>query len=55
MAEKRMENIAMLFLTYENILHRDNPVLREYLDNTNVYIHPKDKTKITVEFEKNVI
>ena len=48
------KNIAMLFLTYENILHRDNPVLREYLDNTNVYIHPKDKTKITVEFEKNV-
>ena len=52
MAEK---NIAMLFLTYENILHRDNQVLREYLDNTNVYIHPKDKTKITAEFEKNVI
>jgi hypothetical protein len=52
MAEK---NIAMLFLTYENILHRENPILREYLDNTNVYIHPKDKTKITAEFEKNVI
>jgi len=48
------KNIAMLFLTYENILHRDNPILREYLENTNVYIHPKDKTKITVEFEKNV-
>jgi len=53
MAEQK--NIAMLFLTYENILHRDNPVLREYIDNTNVYIHPKDKTKIILEFEKNVI
>ena len=47
--------IAILFLTYENILHRDNQVLREYLDNTNVYIHPKDKTKIAAEFKKNVI
>lgn len=51
MAEK---NIAMLFLTYENILHRDKPVLREYLDNTNIYIHPKDKEKIN-EFKENIV
>jgi len=47
--------IALLFLTYENILHRNNPVLQKYLDNMNVYIHPKHPAKITDKYSKNII
>jgi hypothetical protein len=47
--------IALLFLTYENILHRNNPVLQKYLDNANVYIHPKHSAKITDKYAENII
>jgi hypothetical protein len=47
--------IALLFLTYENILHRNNPVLQKYLDNTNIYIHPKYPDKITDKYVEKII
>ena len=54
-SQKDKTEIALLFLTYENILHRNNPVLQKYLDNTNVYIHPKDPAKITDKYAENII
>lgn len=54
-SQKDKTEIALLFLTYENILHRNNPVLQKYLDSTNVYIHPKDPSKITDKYSKNII
>ena len=50
-----MSKIALLFLTYGNIVHRNNPILQEYLQNTNVYIHPKYKDEITEEQYKTKI
>jgi hypothetical protein len=50
-----MSKIALLFLTYGNIIHRNNPILQEYLQNTNVYIHPKYKDEITDEPYKSKI
>jgi hypothetical protein len=49
------KEVAFLFLTYEHIVHRKNPLLKKYLDNTNVYIHPKHPDKITDEFQKNIV
>jgi len=53
--KKDKTEIALLFLTYENILHRNNPVLQKYLDNANVYIHPKHPAKITDKYAENII
>ena len=50
-----MSDIALLFLTYKNILHRDNSVFTPYLQNTNVYIHPKEKNAIDKPFKEKVI
>jgi hypothetical protein len=49
------KKIALLFLTYEHIVHRKNRILKSYLDNTHVYIHPKRPEKITDEFKNNII
>jgi hypothetical protein len=53
--KKDKTEIALLFLTYENILHRNNPVLQKYLDNANVYIHPKHPAKIIDKYAENII
>ena len=37
-----MSKIALLFLTYSDIMHQERPEMKEYLDQTNVYIHSKN-------------
>ena len=49
------KDIALLFLTYENIVHRNNPVLKRILKKTNVYIHPKYPAKITDKYAEKII
>jgi len=49
------KDIALLFLTYENIVHRNNPVLKRILKKTNVYIHPKYPDKITDKYSQKII
>jgi hypothetical protein len=49
------KDIALLFLTYENIVHRNNPVLKRFLKKTNVYIHPKYPDKITDKYAEKII
>jgi hypothetical protein len=49
------KEIALLFLTYENIVHRNNPILKSYLKRTNVYIHPKYPEKIIEKYKKYII
>ena len=48
-------SVALLFLTYGNILHRNHPTMKKYLENCRVFIHPKHVSEIEPDFQQNVI
>jgi hypothetical protein len=48
-----MKNISLLFLTYNNPIHKQ--ALKEFVDNCNIYIHPKYPDKIDNEFKPFII
>jgi hypothetical protein len=48
-----MEKLSLLFLTYSNIIHIDT--LKDYLENANIYIHPKYPDKVNEELKKYII
>jgi hypothetical protein len=48
-----MNNICLLFLTYSNITHIDK--YDDYLENCNIYIHPKYPEKVNKSLKKYII
>jgi hypothetical protein len=46
-------NISLLFLTYSTITHID--AFSDYLDNCNIYIHPKYPDKVNKNLQKYII
>ena len=48
-------SVALLFLTYGNIVHRNHPTMKKYLDHCRVFIHPKNESAVDSSLRPNVI
>ena len=51
--QTKEKNIALLFLTYDNIYFQN--IYNDYFDKCNVYIHPKEPKKIIEQNRKYII